>query len=452
MPDPENKSTEPLPQGPEVVELLERIDEGFYVVDPDWKLRYVNLAAAKFWKKSAGELIGHSMLELFPNFHESESFRAHARAMATGTAERLETISTASQNWVQLKLFPKPPFLWVLFSDIAPRVSLEASLRTKDETLTLAEVSVGIGVWDSDLLAQTVQGTPQFFRLHGLEPQEGQVPMELTRSLRHPEDREHMRQSFLEALESNAETHESEYRIVRPDGKARWIFGRGRIIRDTAGKAVRYIGIDLDVTERKRQEEQLHILTSELQHRTNNLLAVIQSIARQSLQTSDTIEEFQQRFSARLSGLAESTNLLVARNWKGLSLHDLIESQMKPFGPTEERLRVAGPAVTLTPKAAETLGLVFHELATNAAKYGAWSTDHGMIAITWSWRDAGVLALQWSESDGPPVDAPRRKGFGRFVTEKLVADALKGSVSVRFDPAGIEWNCTVPASFITADD
>lgn len=432
-------------------ELLERIDEGFYVVNSDWILLCVNPAAARFWKKSEADLVGRSMLELFPKFHGSESYLAHARVLETGVAERLETISTASQNWVQLKLYAKPPFLSVLFSDIAPRVSLEASLRTKDETLTLAEASVGIGVWDADLTTQTVQGTPQFFRLHGLEPQAGPVPMEFTRSVRHEADRERMRLAFLSALESKAETHESEYRIVRPDGKTRWIFGRGRISRDRSGKAVRYTGIDLDVTDRKRQEEQLHILTSELQHRTNNLLAVVQSIARQSLQTSDSIADFQERFDDRLSGLAESMKLLVARDWKGLSLEDLVASQMKPFGPSEGRLRVTGPPVTLTPKAAETLGMVFHELATNAAKYGAWSADAGVITVAWVWRDQDVLEVRWTESDGPAVVTPDRKGFGRFVTETLVANALKGSVSVEFNPAGLQWMCTLRSEFASRD-
>ncbi|HEX2116344.1 MAG TPA: response regulator [Alphaproteobacteria bacterium] len=132
-----------------------------------------------------------------------------------------------------------------------------ADLRAREDILALAERSAGIGVWDVDLETGLARGTPQFFRIHGLEPTTESVPMERIRALRHPEDREAVVAGFRRALESGADSYEIEYRIIRPDGEIRWIFGRGRAVRDVHGKPIRYSGVDIDITERKAAEAAL---------------------------------------------------------------------------------------------------------------------------------------------------------------------------------------------------
>ncbi len=122
----------------------------------------------------------------------------------------------------------------------------------RDEILTLAERSAGIGVWDIDLASDMLRGTPQFFRIMGLQPTELAIPLETTRQLRHPEDRQRVTDAFRRAVEDGTDACEAEFRIVRADGQTRWILGRGRVIRDAAGRAVRYSGVDVDVTESKR--------------------------------------------------------------------------------------------------------------------------------------------------------------------------------------------------------
>ena len=144
---------------------------------------------------------------------------------------------------------------------------MERALRERDEMLSLAENSAGIGVWDMDMATRLVSATPQFFRILGLPPSGEPVPIEMLRSVRHPDDREHVVNNFKTALESGEDQYEAEYRIVRPDdGQVRWIFGRGRIFRDISGQPVRYAGVDIDITDRKRTEEALR--ESEERYRT----------------------------------------------------------------------------------------------------------------------------------------------------------------------------------------
>ena len=130
----------------------------------------------------------------------------------------------------------------------------------RDELLELAEQSAGIGIWDRDVATGTMRGTPTFYRMMGLEPTSESVPMEVVRAVRHPDDAQRVVDGFQAALAQGLDTYEVEYRIIRPsDGQVRWIFGRGRTVRDASGKPVRYSGVDIDITERKQAEEQARI-------------------------------------------------------------------------------------------------------------------------------------------------------------------------------------------------
>jgi PAS domain S-box-containing protein len=151
--------------------------------------------------------------------------------------------------------------------DLSSRQAIEQQLRERDEILTMAEQSAGIGVWDIDLATQTVRGTQQFWRVMGLPPTEEALPIETTRRLRLPEDGERVAKGFRAILDNHAESFEMEYRIRRPDGEVRWIFGRGRLVRDVAGQPTRYSGIDIDVTERKSAEAALADLNQALEYR-----------------------------------------------------------------------------------------------------------------------------------------------------------------------------------------
>src|SRR6185503_3540612 len=164
------------------------------------------------------------------------------------------------------------------------REALQLALRHSHELLTLAEQSAEIGIWDRDITTNMMRGTPTFFRIMGLPHTPEPVHMDRIRAVRHPEDASRVVDGFLGTMARGIDTYESEYRIIRPtDGQVRWIFGRGRLIRDGAGKAVRYCGVDIDITERKQAEEHVRRLMQEVNHRANNLLAVVQSIVQHTV-------------------------------------------------------------------------------------------------------------------------------------------------------------------------
>ena len=197
-----------------------------------------------------------------------------------------------------------------------------------------------------------------------------------------------------------------------------------------------------NISEQKQQHDHLQILMKELQHRTNNLFAVIQAMARQTVRTSASFVDFEQQFGARVQALAQSNALLIDQEWKGVSLDKLIEAQLAPFiGTDSTRFEMVGPPVTMAAATIQTLGLALHELATNASKYGALSAPGGKVVVSWGFEEGSdapdSFRMEWREQGGPPVKPATRKGFGRFVTDQMVTRALSARVDTEFASDGL---------------
>lgn len=206
-----------------------------------------------------------------------------------------------------------------------------------------------------------------------------------------------------------------------------------------------------NITEQKQQHDHLQVLMGELQHRTNNVFAVILAIARQTVRNSASLETFEQQFGARLLALAQANALLVDQEWKGVSLEKLIEAQLAPFiGGDSTRLELVGPPVTMAGATIQTIGLALHELATNASKYGSLSVPGGKVVVSWRFDEGGTppesFRLEWREQDGPPVKPSDRKGFGHFVTKQMVTRSLNAKVDVDLAPEGLRWSMQMPAN------
>lgn len=225
-------------------------------------------------------------------------------------------------------------------------------------------------------------------------------------------------------------------------------------LRNEAGDVVGLTCASVDVTERKEGEAHLRLLLRELTHRSKNLLAVIQAMARQTARHAGSIDGFLSQFGARLQALAASHDLLVRESWYGASLGELIRSQLGGYlDGSSDQVSIEGPALALKPEAAQNLGLALHELAVNAAKYGALSVPNGRVSITWSQRDGrddGSIDLDWKERAGPKVKTRRKKGFGSMVIERNLVRALDAEVNLEFDPNGLHCHIVIPASQILA--
>jgi two-component sensor histidine kinase len=198
--------------------------------------------------------------------------------------------------------------------------------------------------------------------------------------------------------------------------------------------------------KRRHAEEQQRILLRELNHRMKNSFAAVRSIASQTLSHATDPKDFQRAFEGRLAALSRASTLLIAGNWRVADLRAVIEATLEPFR-TPDNLRLRGADVTLPSEMTLTLGLVLHELATNAAKYGAFSVPAGRVEIVWARRGEAAesrLILDWSEHDGPPVQEPERRGFGRSLIERSIAYELDGSAELTFAPAGVRCRIEVP--------
>jgi PAS domain S-box-containing protein len=228
----------------------------------------------------------------------------------------------------------------------------------------------------------------------------------------------------------------------------RWYDLHVEPLHDATGRVSGLTGTAVDVTERKEGEAHLRLLMRELTHRSKNLLAVIQAMARQTARHVGTIDGFLEQFSARLQALARSHDLLVQEEWHGVSLAELVRSQLAPYlDRSGSQIVMDGPAVVLRPEAAQSLGLALHELAVNAVRFGALSIPAGRVSITWIWQpqhEPPAVEILWVESNGPPVTAPMQRGFGTLVVERNLARALEAEVELTFRPEGVRSRITIP--------
>jgi two-component sensor histidine kinase len=182
----------------------------------------------------------------------------------------------------------------------------------------------------------------------------------------------------------------------------------------------------------------------ELNHRTKNLLSVVQSIANQTAASSPT--EFVERFSQRIQALSASQDLLVQTKWCGVEIEALVRSQLAHFADLiGERIVIEGPPFSVTPSAAQSIGMALHELATNAGKYGSLSGDHGSVTINWR-LDEGQFCIDWVERDGPCVKSPKRRGFGTTIISAIAQASVDGKVELNYQSSGVIWRLRCASS------
>jgi two-component sensor histidine kinase len=243
--------------------------------------------------------------------------------------------------------------------------------------------------------------------------------------------------------------HAADGEVSIGEGVARrWFDLHLEPLRNVTGKIVGLIGAAVDNTARKEGEVHLRLLMRELTHRSKNLLAVIQAMARQTARHTGSVDAFMEQFGARLQALAASHDLLVQESWHGASLHELAQAQLAQYlDGAGAQVAIEGPGIVLKPEAAQSLGLAIFELLDNAARYGALSVPQGRASLKWHRRPAGEgggVEIAWTEEGGPNVHRPEHRGFGTLVIERNLARAAEAEVDLAFTPQGVRCRMLIP--------
>ena len=317
-------------------------------------------------------------------------------------------------------------------------IALAASMADDRARLVSVLAAADIGYWELNLKDRTFVLSPRARELVGLDVDQP------TGALEHPvwmQD-DHLA-TRMRALDK-ALTGEADYDVEYPIGTTgRWVQSKGSLVRSGSGRPLKLAGVVSDITDRRHAFEALEtserrqrLLINELNHRVKNTLATIQSIAMLTARRTDTVPEFSALFQARLMALSETHNLLTASGWEQAMLRDLLAREFRPYAP--EQFRLEGPDVLFDAPQALAMGMVVHELATNAAKHGALSSGTGCVTVNWGAPDPdGEVALDWVESGGPVVTPPKRTGFGsRLISTSLKGD-LKGSAEQDYASDGL---------------
>ncbi|HVM99309.1 MAG TPA: HWE histidine kinase domain-containing protein [Caulobacteraceae bacterium] len=324
--------------------------------------------------------------------------------------------------------------------DVSALKSAEVEAARQQSLVDVALDAAAMGIWEYDIVADRLSWDRRGAALIGFTGDP--ISLNAFMSLVHPDDVERVA-----AAQDAAERGDGggyyriEHRLLLPDGRARWIEITGRLFFDAEGIATRAVGTVRDVDEEVADRERQAILAAELDHRVKNSLSLVLAIVDQARRTSRSPGDLTDRIRNRVLALSKTHNILAARNWREVDIRELLADELVPYGLGEtERIQLTGAPAPIGPKGAVSLGMLFHELATNAARHGALASEHGRLSVAWSVASGAAgdeIVLTWKESGGPPVPQQRRKGFGTLMIERGLMREHPGGVRLLFEPDGV---------------
>ncbi|MHA6288230.1 sensor histidine kinase [Maricaulis sp. CAU 1757] len=333
--------------------------------------------------------------------------------------------------------------------DITAEMRARSQIEISEERLRWAAEAARVGTFGIDYRTGDVFWSPVMRRIVGIGQDDpagrpGEVP-----GFIHPDDRERFGALIKDIhTAGGVRRFDIQLRVLRQDGSEGWIDMQGNISVDEAtGQLKRGQGVILDITARKQAELHRELLLNELNHRVKNSLATVKAIANRTLNSVENLEDFEDRFVGRLNALARAHDVAFGSGDAEADLGRLVEHQLMPYaGANGERIGLSGDAVSLPPDRAHDLGLILHEMATNAAKYGALSAPQGRLDVTWRVEptDQGMrILVDWRESGGPPVAQPKRVGFGTQLIRATLAHSLHGSCDMTYHRDGLHALLTI---------
>ncbi|KQP86566.1 histidine kinase [Methylobacterium sp. Leaf113] len=331
------------------------------------------------------------------------------------------------------------------------RRSLE--LIHSEERLRFTLKAGRLGAWSLDLGVMRLLASDGFKENFGRRPDESLTYDEMLATI-HADDRDRKLAATAAAIDGHSD-YDIELRVVTPRGEIRWLQIRGQASYRADNTPLSIAGISLDITDRKRAEEHRDLLAKELNHRIQNTLATVQSIARQTLRGAASLEEAQVAMESRLRSLSAATEMLTRGSGDWATLTEVVIAALHPFGVEQDhRFKVGGPILRLAPRVGLAFALAIHELATNSVKYGSLSRNAGRVIVSWDVVDGSSPArlwFQWQEVGGPRVSRPTRTGFGSRMIERALAQEIGGTAEIDYRPRGVVFTAEAPLPEITRD-
>jgi two-component system, chemotaxis family, CheB/CheR fusion protein len=448
-------------------DLLGALPAAIYVTDAAGHITYCNQSAVDLWG-SKPELGRDKWSELVKYYHADGSPMALANcptevALKHGRIVREQEAIIERKDGTRIPIIPYPTPLRDetgtvvgvvnMTVDISKRKKAELLLADQTAQLALAGKAALVGNFAYDADSEQMQISEGYAAIHGFPDGTTEIARRVWQLGLPPEECVRLEEIRSRCFRERLAEYDVDYRIVRSGGEVRWIDARCFVSYHGDGRPKRVVGVNIDITERKRAEEHLQAMNAELDHRVKNVLATASAVATQTLNASSSSEQFVSAFEGRLRSMAQTHELLSERLWRGVPLAELLRRELAPYAGGNNT-EIGGPEVILTAEAGQTLAMVFHELATNAAKHGAFSARDGKVSVEWRQQlngNAGTgLVIEWQETGGLPAKAENKAGYGINVIRELIPHELAGKVDHVLTPEGACCQLEIPGRWIDA--
>jgi PAS domain S-box-containing protein len=433
--------------------LIASSDDGIIAKDLSGVVISWNPAAAHLFGWTESEMVGRSIRRLLPADRHAEGDAILARI---GAGERVPAFLTRRLHRdgheldVEVSVSPvrDPAGAIVgastIMRDATERVLAEQRLRQSEARFRMLGENMSQLAWIAEADGAIRWYNQRWYQYTGTTPDEMQ---ELGWPHFHrPDHLDRVYSRFFSCVARGVEW-EDIFPLRRADGEWRWFLGRAKPIRDDAGKVTNWFGTNTDITEQREQAEQIQLLLQEVNHRSKNMLAKVQALARSSIRADPALVR---RFEERVGSLAVNQDILVRRDWREVPVRELAELQLAFVSAREDVIVLDGPDCALNPRAAEVIGMALHELATNSIKYGALSVEGGVVSITWEAGD-DAFAVEWTESGGPPVEPPLHNGFGTQLIRDIPRRSFAAEVSLEYPVDGLCWRFASDARVLASN-